>query len=41
LFQKQSGNAKKDGLYIGFKNIADTNDKNSSALPNNTFLLCF
>lgn len=39
LFQKQSGNSSKDGLYIGLKNIEICNQFNKNTIPNKTFLL--
>lgn len=39
LFQKQSTNAKKEGLCIGLKNIETNNESNKSSLPDKTFLL--
>lgn len=37
LLQKQSGNAEKDGLYIGYRKIDSTNLLNTSTLPDKLF----
>jgi len=39
LYQKQSGNAEKDGLYIGLQSIEPANHKNSSEILNDVYLL--
>ncbi|MDR6969250.1 hypothetical protein J2X31_003277 [Flavobacterium arsenatis] len=39
LDQKQSGNAEKDGLYIGLGTIAESNKKNVIDRPDKSFLL--
>jgi len=39
LYQKQSGNSQKDGLYIGLGKIDTTNAKNRSEIQDKTFLL--
>lgn len=39
LNQKQSGNAQKDGLYIGLEAIEASNAKNTMILPDKSFLL--
>ncbi|WP_169336020.1 T9SS type A sorting domain-containing protein [Flavobacterium rivuli] len=39
LYQKQSGNAEKDGIYIGLGIIDTTNAGNKNTFDNNTFLL--
>ena len=39
LYQKQSGNSSKNGLYIGLENIEESNRSNTSVLPNESFLL--
>ncbi len=39
LYQKQSGNAEKDGLYIGFGVIDTTNAHNNYVLEDKTYLL--
>jgi hypothetical protein len=39
LYQKQSGNYKKDGLYIGFDTIFKRNEDNLSKIKDKTFLI--
>lgn len=39
LYQKQSGNSKKDGLYLGLGTVAKCNAKNTSHIPDRAFLL--
>lgn len=39
LYQKQSGNSVKDGLYLGLGKIAESNLKNKGVLANKSFLL--
>lgn len=39
LDQKQSGNAQKDGLFIGLERLQKTNKENTAQLPDKSFLL--
>lgn len=39
LYQKQSGNAQRDGFYIGLGEIYPSNGKNKNEMPEGTFLL--
>lgn len=39
LYQKQSGNYEKDGLYIGLNSIKETNASNSTKIDNLTYLI--
>lgn len=39
LYQRQSGNAEKDGLYIGLQQIKELNSKNHGELLDKTFFL--
>ena len=39
LYQKQSGNSEKDGLYIGLGMIEEENKNNKNSLKNNSYLI--